>query len=50
MRFGEIEYTKPGTYKYTITESGTVAGVSNDTNSYEVTVEEIGRATWRERA
>ena len=27
---GEITYTKPGTYTYTVTESGTVAGVTND--------------------
>ena len=31
--FGAIEYTKPGEYKYTITESGTVNGVTNDSVS-----------------
>ncbi len=28
--FGEIEFTVPGTYVYTVTESGSVAGVTND--------------------
>ena len=28
--FGEITYTEAGTYTYTVTESGTVTGVSND--------------------
>lgn len=36
--FGAITYTKPGTYTYTITESGTVPGVSNGQDSYNVTV------------
>ncbi len=36
--FTEITYTKPGTYTYTVTESGTVAGVTNGTTSYDVTV------------
>ncbi len=36
--FGEIKYTKPGEYKYTVSESGEVAGVTNGTTSYEVTV------------
>ena len=30
VTFGSFEYTAPGTYIYTITESGTVAGVTND--------------------
>ena len=30
ITFGEFTYTKPGTYKYTVTETGTVAGVAND--------------------
>ena len=29
--FGTITYTAPGTYNYTVTESGSVAGVTNDT-------------------
>ncbi len=37
VTFGEIKYTEPGTYTYTITETGTVAGVSND-GSKSVTV------------
>ena len=28
--FGQITFSKPGTYTYTITESGTVAGIVND--------------------
>ncbi len=37
--FGEITYTVPGTYKYTVTEEGEVAGVTNDgTLSKTVTV------------
>ena len=35
---GEITYTKPGTYKYTVTESGTVAGITNGTASYDIEV------------
>jgi pilin isopeptide linkage protein/uncharacterized repeat protein (TIGR01451 family) len=30
VTFGDIEYTKPGTYTYTVTESGTYPGVTND--------------------
>ncbi len=37
--FGAITFTKPGTYVYRVTESGTVAGVTNDaatfTNTYD---------------
>lgn len=33
MSFGEITYTKAGTYEYTVTESGEVAGVTNDKES-----------------
>ena len=29
-KFGQITYTKPGTYTYTVTESGEVAGITND--------------------
>ena len=38
VSFGDIEYTKPGEYQYTITESGNVAGVTNGTTSYTVKV------------
>lgn len=39
VTFGDITYTKAGTYKYTVTESGTVAGITNDSNATkEVTV------------
>ena len=31
--FGEIEFTVPGTYVYTVTESGTVVGVTNDSEA-----------------
>lgn len=37
--FGEIEFTKPGTYQYTITEEGNVPGVTNGTLSYNVKIE-----------
>ena len=33
VEFGDITYTKPGTYRYTVTESGSVAGVANDANA-----------------
>ena len=41
MSFGEITYTKPGTYTYTVTETGTVDGVSavgTTTKTVEVVV------------
>ena len=41
VTFGEITYTLPGTYTYTVTESGTVAGITNDaeaTKTVTVTV------------
>ncbi len=31
--FGNVTYTKPGTYTYTVTESGEVAGVTNDSQA-----------------
>ena len=31
--FGDIEFTKAGTYHYTVAESGTVAGFTNDANA-----------------
>ncbi|MDO4193892.1 MAG: FctA domain-containing protein, partial [Erysipelotrichaceae bacterium] len=38
--FGDIEYTKPGKYTYTVTETGKVDGITNDTEaSKTVTVE-----------
>ena len=37
--FGTITYTKPGTYKYKVTESGSVDGVTNDSQATkEITV------------
>ena len=36
--FEEITYTEPGEYTYTVTESGSVAGVTNGTESYTVVV------------
>jgi len=37
--FGTIAYTKPGTYKYKVTESGSVDGVTNDSQATkEITV------------
>jgi pilin isopeptide linkage protein/LPXTG-motif cell wall-anchored protein len=36
--FGEIEFTQPGTYKYQVTESGTVPGVTNDSESVKAIV------------
>ena len=41
VTFGPFEYTTPGTYKYDVTESGTVAGITNDataTKTVTVTV------------
>ncbi|MGI6535420.1 MAG: Spy0128 family protein [Eggerthellaceae bacterium] len=46
--FGDIEYTKPGTYKYTVTESGSVDGVTNDaqaTKDVTVVVTDNGDGT-----
>ncbi|MBR0154014.1 MAG: hypothetical protein IJM26_09540, partial [Lachnospiraceae bacterium] len=36
--FSKLTYDKPGTYVYTVTEEGTVAGVTNGTTEYTVTV------------
>lgn len=36
--FGDITYTKPGTYTYHVAETGTVAGVSNDPQAANKTV------------
>ncbi|MEE8705048.1 MAG: FctA domain-containing protein, partial [Olsenella sp.] len=46
--FGDITYTKPGTYIYTVTESGSVAGVTNDaqaTKTVTVVVTDNGDGT-----
>ena len=43
--FGEITFTMPGTYEYTVTESGTVPGVTNDSEASKTltfTVEDDG--------
>ena len=48
VTFGEIEFTKPGEYKYTITETGTAAGVTNDkdaTKTVTVKVKDNGDGT-----
>ena len=36
--FGPFEYTAPGTYKYTVSETGTVKGVTNDAQAAGKTV------------
>ena len=44
--FGEIEFTAPGKYVYTVTESGSVTGVTNDaeaTKKLEFTVSDNGK-------
>ena len=33
VTFGDITYTKAGTYRYTVTESGDVPGITNDSNA-----------------
>ena len=46
--FGEIVFTEPGTYTYAVTESGEVAGVTNDseaTKSITFTVTDNGDGT-----
>lgn len=48
MSFGDIAYDKPGTYTYTVTESGEVAGVTNDavpTKTVTVEVKDKGDGT-----
>ena len=39
VSFGRIEYTVPGIYQYTVSESGTVAGVTNGQSAYTVKVQ-----------
>lgn len=36
--FKKIEYTQPGTYKYTVEETGTVKGITNDATKFNVEV------------
>ena len=46
--FGPIPYTKPGEYKYTITEDGSVESIQNDpveTKNITVTVKDMGDGT-----
>ena len=38
ITFGDFSFTKPGEYQYTVTESGTVPGVTNGTEAYTVRV------------
>lgn len=38
IAFGAIKFTKPGEYHYTITESGSMAGVTNDSEPKNFTV------------
>ena len=47
IAFGAIKFTEPGVYRYTITEFGSVAGVTNDTEpkSFTVTVKDNGDGT-----
>ena len=48
VEFGKITYTQPGTYKYTVTESGSVDGVTNDeqaTKNVAVVVADNGDGT-----
>ena len=48
VTFGDFTYTKPGEYTYTVTETGTVAGVTNDTTAsktVKVTVVDNGNGT-----
>lgn len=47
IAFGAITFTKPGKYHYTITESGSMAGVTNDSEpkNFTVTVKDNGNGT-----
>lgn len=39
VSFGTIEYTMPGVYQYTVSESGNVPGVTNGQTAYSVSVQ-----------
>ena len=39
VSFGTIEYTMPGVYQYTVSESGDVPGVTNGQTAYSVSVQ-----------
>ncbi len=43
MAFGPITFKEPGTYTYTATESGTVAGVTNDPQSPKTVIVKVTR-------
>lgn len=46
VAFGAITFTKPGVYNYTITESGSMPGVTNDSaKDFTVTVKDNGDGT-----
>lgn len=48
ISFGEISYSLPGEYRYTVTESGTVPFIKNDKETVKnltVTVKDLGNAT-----
>lgn len=47
IAFGAIKFTKPGVYNYTITESGSMPGVTNDpvAKNFTVTVKDNGDGT-----
>ena len=48
ISFGEISYSLPGEYRYTVTESGTVPSIKNDKETVKnltVTVKDLGNAT-----
>ena len=47
IAFGAIKFTEPGEYCYTITESGSMAGVTNDSEpkNFTVTVKDNGDGT-----
>ena len=47
IAFGAIKFTEPGEYHYTITESGSMAGVTNDSKpkNFTVTVKDNGDGT-----
>lgn len=48
VSFGEILYTRPGVYKYTVTEEGTVSSIQNDpqaTKEITITVKDLGDGT-----